>query len=201
MYSSLCLEGSKLEFGSGLKSQLGFVQHFGRAVSPWARKFYPVKNWSEEEFEQRQVLPCCWSQTLPWEANTALRLLLLQLKFPSLDPFHTYVIKLCMGGSSSLLEKMHGGVCGGGVCITCSGLDFSTSQLKNKCKMVPPEVPTPQSRQQWMRRGWSCGMGLPLLSCFRKPSRNLLRPAAAWGKSNSVDGKGQSLTLPPDLCE
>lgn len=123
VHSSLSLERSKSEFGSALKSQLGFVQHFGWATGPRARKFYPINNWSEEEFESRRVLPWSWSQTLPWEANTTLRLL-LQLKFPSLDPFHTYVIKLWMGGSSSLLEKMHGGLCGGGVCITCSGSDF-----------------------------------------------------------------------------
>lgn len=49
--SSLCLEGSKSELVSGLKSQLGLVQHFGRATSPWPRKFYPVNNWREEEFE------------------------------------------------------------------------------------------------------------------------------------------------------
>lgn len=86
-----------------------------------------------------------------------------------------------MGVSSSLLEKMRGGVCGGGVCITCSGLGFSTSQLINKCKMVPPEAPTPQSHNWWMRRGWSYGMGLsPIL--LQKKNQKFYHLKAAWWK-------------------
>jgi len=45
-----CLDGTKLEFGSELKSRLGFTQNFGRARRPQARKFNLVSNQGEEEF-------------------------------------------------------------------------------------------------------------------------------------------------------
>lgn len=42
-------------------------------------------------------------------------------------------------------------------------------------------------------------MGLPLLSCFRNPCRNLLPPKAAWGKNKSVE-RGDRVYFCLQIC-
>lgn len=111
------------------------------------------------------------------------------------------------GVSSSLLEKMHGGGCGGQVCIICSALDFFACQLINKCKNLPPEVPMPRSRKWRTTRGWSYRMlvswGRWVSSCcpasWSHPETCFI--LKLLGGKKFWSGRGEGLILPPDLCE